>query len=425
ETQFEQLRDAGSADLVSQGRLPWRLLAYLLSRDERVEPLRRQVSQRLLTDKKREEAQTDLNRMLVTLWTAGYITLEPKPPVKSSTPGEGKPDAPKQQPAKKQQPGGDFIPPEPSGPSGLFGELLAEFEPADEPDPPQDDSSAAQHPKATDAADADHSSLVVDTSRGFDLENYRPQIADPTNRLPWLLQIRSVNPQYGVYMADHLAAADPTERILALESVLEVPGTVARHVRVPSYEELPAGPLAKDRLDPRLLQLGLATMEELTGGTGGDDEEEEVRDQGQGRVMFEDPKVWPLTLGEKIHRLFQYEYPRVDDVRIRPVWIIGELKEFDFDFNKYITARKLQKDEGILFRHCLRMVMLLDEMANIPPLDTQPEDWEDQLDDLAESLSRACRAVDPQSTDEMLAKAEDADDGVKPGRRTENKGTNK
>src|SRR5690606_17942237 len=149
-----------------------------------------------------------------------------------------------------------------------------------------------------------------------------------------------------------------------------------------------------------LLQLGLATAAELGGSSG--DEDEEVTDRGFGRVMFDEPKVWPLTLGEKIYRLFQADYPSVHDVSVRPVWIAGELSQFGFDFNKYVTSRGLQKEEGILFRHLLRLILLLDEMANIPPLETTVEEWEYQLDALAEQLTIACRRVDPQSTDEVL-----------------------
>ncbi len=84
------------------------------------------------------------------------------------------------------------------------------------------------------------------------------------------------------------------------------------------------------------------------------------------------------------------------------MWIVGELREFDFDFNKYVTTRSLQKEEGILFRHLLRMVLLLDEMANVPPLETTVETWEYPLDDLADRLTEACRKIDPQSTDELV-----------------------
>jgi hypothetical protein len=41
-------------------------------------------------------------------------------------------------------------------------------------------------------------------------------------------------------------------------------------------------------------------------------------------------------------------------------------------------------------------------MASIPPVETQPEDWEDPLDELIARLTESCRAVDPESTDEIL-----------------------
>jgi hypothetical protein len=92
--------------------------------------------------------------------------------------------------------------------------------------------------------------------------------------------------------------------------------------------------------------------------------------------------------------------------------------EFGGDFNKYVTARKLQKEEGILFRHCLRMILLLDEMANIPPIESTVETWEDPMDELADRLTETCRSIDPQSTDEMLSQpGSDAEALIGPGRR--------
>ncbi len=367
--QFDSLREAPSAKLASRGRLPWRLLAYMLLQSPEVQRLRDLVGRRLLDSKALEEGRRDLNRMLITLWTAGYVELEPKPRFKSS--------APVVKPKSAT---------EPEKPAGLFGELLAK--------------KRAEENLAHADTEAEPEASEDKDSRGYELDDYRPEFAYPTERLPWLVQMRSVHPLYGVYLADQLAIADPEERILAFESVLEVPGTVARSVRVPNYEQMPPGTLAKSRLDPRLLQLGLATAAELGGSSG--DEDEEVTDRGFGRVMFDEPKVWPLTLGEKIYRLFQADYPSVHDVSVRPVWIAGELREFGFDFNKYVTSRGLQKEEGILFRHLLRLILLLDEMANIPPLETTVEEWEYQLDDLAEQLTVACRRIDPQSTDEVL-----------------------
>src|SRR6056297_903263 len=268
--QFEQLQQAESADLVSRGRLPWRLLAYLFGRNPEVQPIRDMIGRRLLPPKGIEEAQRDLNRMLITLWSAGYIELDPKPHA-----AEVKPPPPTAKEKKEAKT------------AGLFGEILDQMR----------DEGVAVSETQEDNSDPD---LIE--SRGYEVENYRPATATPTERLDRLVHLRSINPLYGVYMADLLATADREERIAALESVLEVPGTVARHTRVPRIEDMPPGALATTKLDPMLLQLGLATPEELGAGAG---EEEEVQDRGYGRVMFDEPKVWPLTIGDKIFRLFQ------------------------------------------------------------------------------------------------------------------------
>ena len=105
-------------------------------------------------------------------------------------------------------------------------------------------------------------------------------LAREAERLERLVHLRSINPLFGVYVADQLAIADPEERIAVLESVLEVPGTVARLTRMPSLEDMPPGTLATTRLDPQLLQLGLATAEEL-GAKSDDEEEEEEEDDSE------------------------------------------------------------------------------------------------------------------------------------------------
>src|SRR6056297_1495290 len=295
--QFEQLQQAESADLVSRGRLPWRLLAYLFGRNPEVQPIRDMIGRRLLPPKGIEEAQRDLNRMLITLWSAGYIELDPKPHA-----AEVKPPPPTAKEKKEAKT------------AGLFGEILDQM---------RDEGVAVSETKE------DNSDPDLIESRGYEVENYRPATATPTERLERLVHLRSINPLFGVYLADQLAIADPEERIAALESVLEVPGSVARFCRMPSYDEMPAGTLATTRLDPQLLKLGLATSEEL--GAKGPDDDEDITDRGYGRVMFDEPKVWPLTIGEKILRLFRNDFPRVHDVNVRPVWIVGELMQFGGD----------------------------------------------------------------------------------------------
>ncbi len=79
-------------------------------------------------------------------------------------------------------------------------------------------------------------------SRGYELEDYRPQHAYPTDRLDLLISIRSLNPLYGSFLAGHLAIADDAERLQALESVLELPANIANLVRVPPRDVLPLDP---------------------------------------------------------------------------------------------------------------------------------------------------------------------------------------
>lgn len=379
QAQFDKLRAGTSANLVSRGNLPWRLLAYLLLKNPSVQPLRDMVGRRLLDSSQIERAQEHLNQMLVTLWTAGYIQLEPKPRFKSSSPN----------PNHSAQNKAATKPSTPAPTSrGLFevaglGSLLP---------------TAAAEP----TANAEPSS---NEGRGYDLQNYRPEFAHPEEKLELLVRMRSINPLWGEFLAGHLAIADDTERLLVLESTLEMPGTVARYVRVPKPEFLPPGPLATTRLDERLLELGLASQQELIGQSPDADDERDMRGS-----MFEEEKVWIITIGEKLQRLFQYDFPKVHDFTVTPVHVAGEVLEFGGNFNKYITAKGLQKHEGIIFRHLLRLILLLDEMASIPPVESTPEDWEDRYDELIDRLTACCRAVDPESTDETLESGRGGDE---------------
>ncbi len=333
EGQFEKLCTALPAKLSSRGPLPWRMLAYMLDASPEVEIIRRLIGKRLMDGKQLEIAQGSLTRMLLTLWTGGYVELEPKPPLPSES-----------------------STPPPSG---------------GEPPPP-----------------------------------YRPDFARPTDRLKLLTHFRSVNPLYGVFLIHHLGIADRVERVQAMESVLEMPGSVARFVRVPQHDELPPGPLATTRLDVELLRLGLATLEEL----GHKSEEEDEDEQDGRRGFFEEEPVRVLTLAEKLRRLFDHDFPGVHGVFTTPVWAAGELLEFGGHFNKYITSKQLQKQEGVLFRHLLRLILLLGEFKPLTPADMSPEDWRADLEDISARLADCCRRVDPSSTDKVLEEAESGTD---------------
>ncbi len=382
---FEQLRTAASAKLVSKGDLPWRLLAYMLLQSDEVQPLRDLVGRRLMNATEIENSQKRLNRMLIMLDQAKYVKLDPPPVPVSSNPNESKTDKQTQAtPAALK--------------IGLFGQIdLAALKQRavrnPEPDIVDDESDDDEELTGT--------NIELDQSleKRFDLATYKPIRAKPTEELELLLRMRTINPLFGIYMADQLLHADKTERIMALESVLEIPANIANQVRVPKPDELPFGPLANNHLHPRLLELGLATVPEIMGKwTEEEEEDDEVKEFGR-RI----PPPRPLTIGEKLQRLFQYDVPGVESFGVRGVWVVGELLEFGGDFFKYITARGLQKQEGILFRHVLRFMMLCDEFASIPPIGSEPEQWEYMFDDLIDQLTETCRNVDPESTNEVLA----------------------
>ncbi|MFM8175806.1 MAG: DEAD/DEAH box helicase [Pirellulaceae bacterium] len=431
--QFEKLQHAPSAQLASRGAIPWRMLAYSLDRNPQVQPLRDLVGKRLMTPKEIEAAQKYLNQQLITLWTAGYLALAPKPQPLDSPPTKPQagpasslretlvaPPSPPGLldgfgisaatiPSARKDPGPlTAAGPERSGRSDRVGQ--SDFEGADANDPESEEGFSLLDSEEDDESSQEAGGAVIPPivleSRGYDLEGYRPIEAAPSEKLQRLLRIRSMHPLYAEFLVAHAAVADPQERIQLFESVLELPGSVARLVPVPSLDEMPLGSLATERLHPRLLELGLALPSELVGNQAEEESPEELlaQDRRSGRPMrsWEAPPPRILTLGEKLLRLFHYDFPGVHDVHVSPVWVVGELLDFEADFHRYIRAKGLQKQEGVVFRHVLRFLLLLDELASIPPFESTVETWEDPLDQWIDQLTACCRAVDPQSTDEVL-----------------------
>jgi len=117
-----------------------------------------------------------------------------------------------------------------------------------------------------------------------------------------------------------------------------------------------------------------------------------------------------LTLSEKLRRLFDYDFPGVHDLRTSPVWAAGELLQFGGDFNKYVTSKSLQKQEGMVFRHVLRLILLVGEFLQLCPPDTTEEEWRGDLGEVAARLTESCRQVDPNSTDKALEEAAEAEE---------------
>ena len=128
----------------------------------------------------------------------------------------------------------------------------------------------------------------------------------------------------------------------------------------------------------------------------GEDKYEDEEEQHRG--MFEE-RVFVLTLADKLRMLFDHDFPGVDGVWTRGVWAAGELLEYGGDFNKLVTTKKLQKQEGILFRHMLKFILLLGEFSQLCPPDVEEKEWRDDLQEIADRLSESCHHVDPTSTD--------------------------
>lgn len=420
EDQFQKLTDAPPGHLASRGDLPWRMLAYLLQISPDVTRLREFAHKRLLPVKQQEKVDERLTRQLLTLYAGEFIDLDPVPehvsridrdwpiPADLSTPvavspatsalpddfgaglfGEEAPAVPAKTDATTDatsethtptDPGESVTqapPPEaPTGKLGTFGALLQEALAKSHPEP------AAAKPQAA----------ASKVSTAEERPEYLPVQATPLLRCQQLLSFRGCHPLYGTYLLDHLGIADRAERIQLLESLLEVPSSLIHQVRVPGRNELPPGPLAFHRIDPELMRRGLISQAELDP----DSVEPEVDNFGK------PIRSWAVPLGDKLRRLFDSDFPGVGDLRTRSAWIVGQLLHYGGDFQTYVTSRDLTKQEGVVFRHLLRMILLCQEFAQFCPVGTTESEWQQEMHDISTQLTASCRAVDPESTDKAL-----------------------
>jgi hypothetical protein len=356
EGQFKQLQAAPPGKLYSKGPLPWRLLAYLLKISPEVSLIRSVIRKRLMDEGRIQAQDAALDCMLLTLAHADYVTLLPAPP---------------------KDVGQDSNP------------IFAASAPGSESYLTKTSPTNEMLLKALGVSDQPPRA-----------ERYQVTLATPTPKLDHLLVFRSVHPLYGAFLVQHLGIADRSERLQALESVLEMPRSVLRWVRVPKPDDLPRGPLASTRLDDELIRRGLmvAKPPPVEG------EEEEDDDS-----FWREEEERPPTLSEKLRLLFDAVYPDVTDVTTQSVWAAGELLRFGGNFNKFVQARDLVKQEGILFRHLLRLILLLGEFSQVTPTDMEPSAWQADLRDVADQLTASCRDVDPTSTDEAIELAHAAD----------------
>jgi superfamily II DNA/RNA helicase len=228
---------------------------------------------------------------------------------------------------------------------------------------------------------------------------YRSVLATPTPAMTKLLAFRAVHPLYGAFLVDQLGPASREERVQAFESVLELPRPLLKFVRVPW--SLAKGPLATEKLDPELIARGLIMAEVPP---------EEGDEPDDGFVHWEDR---PPVLADKLKLLFDATHPDVTDVNTQAVWAAGEVLNFGGNFNNFIASKDLAKQEGLIFRHLLRMVLLMEEFRQLAPPGGDPVEWQTQLTEIADVLTAACKSVDPHSTEQTIKVALAAADVVK------------
>ncbi|MEZ6055703.1 MAG: DEAD/DEAH box helicase [Planctomycetaceae bacterium] len=496
--QFEKLIEAPPGKLASRGELPWRLLAYLLALSPDVERLRAFVRKRLLDDREKEVAEGALHRMLLTLWGAEYIELEPLPDIErkgqllvdldaipevkeaplyrraftadSSTDdptateessedtaatttseddfgagvGVDVPDvdAPSVDEVEKStnSSNDETFSSETEGDADVENGLDDAATDDDTAEAPPDDNASGKGvttiESVSESGDSEGTEIVTEPasqgSFGALLQQaleqrpqsgvktgsrqkeaagdaarevaatdaverviYIPLVATPTEQLATLLPFRSVNPLYGRFLLDVLGKASPSERIQALESVLDIPGSVVPQVRVPHPDRLPPGPLARGWLDGEVVRRGLANYDELYPKSFAEEDDPQKKFGGPQRRFA-------IPFADKLRLLFNSEFPGISHLRTTAVWCVGDLLMFGGDFQKYVTSRDLTKQEGIIFRHLLRMILLCGEFSTHTPRGADAHQWQSELTEIANILTESCRTIDPESTEKSL-----------------------
>lgn len=206
-----------------------------------------------------------------------------------------------------------------------------------------------------------------------------------SDTLARLLNFRSLEPLFAEFLSRQLVRANYTEKVLALEAALEVPPTLERFVRIPP--DLPPGPLQKEVLEPMMTAMGVSL------GQSADDEEPEFADDWTDDE--EEEQVRPPTFPEMLKLAFEAQLAHPDPVFIQPKWMAGAAFDRDCDFWKFVRVAELIKQEGLVLRHLLRLVIVAREFL------THTEDPDYAT--IGDQATRVCRSVDPSYTDRFLA----------------------
>ena len=360
--QFAKLQTAPPAKLASKGRLTWRWLAYLLDANPAIEPIRHVMRHRLMDFNAVQAELKRLTKMLVTLGQMGIVVLDPPPPpswqksvmsaVAIPAAGTAPDDADSGEAPDDSDDSSEQDPVKPPSVSQLMGRLTL--------------GTPAGSPAAV-GSGRDSSAPFDQAQQGSPPIQLRRAVrsgstATPTEKLKQLMVFRSVHPLYGMFLMDYLGKAEPNEVIQILESLLEMPGSVAKSVRVPWPDELPPGQLSTQTVDPAILTAGLAHAWN------------DLYPQADQSDLPPELRKYPVPLAQKMRMLFENEIDHAGGLFITPVWAVGDLLAHGGDFDKFVRSRDLVKQEGILFKHLLRMILLCGEFAQLTPLNAYAAD---------------------------------------------------
>ncbi len=205
---------------------------------------------------------------------------------------------------------------------------------------------------------------------------------------------RTLDPLFSAFLCQQLAVSSLEEKILALDSALSIPPVLERKLRIP---DLPPGPLETEVLAPLMIELGVVVARR---GTRDDEEEEDdfLDENGD----FQRPPTFP----EMLKIAFEARLANPEPAFMQPKWCAGAAFDHACDFFRFVRAADLVKQEGIVLRHLLRLVILAGEFF------TYTEDPAYQS--IGEKATQTCRRVDASYTDRFLAEAADFHK-IKPG----------
>lgn len=204
-----------------------------------------------------------------------------------------------------------------------------------------------------------------------------------SERITRLLSFRSIDPLFGDFIAEQLARSSYEEKIQALESVLEIPPTIERKLRIP---DLPPGPLQKEVLEPMLIALGITVAQP-----------EQADDEEDGWFEDEEEQPRPPSFPEMLKLAFESKLTNPEPVFVQPKWVAGGAFDAQCDFFKFVRGADLVKQEGLILRHLLRLVILSGEFFTL----TQDPDYQR----MSELATATCQRVEPHYTERFLADA--------------------